>query len=287
MSGIRDFLSFVLTVSRFRFWIYTGGTYVVGYALGMESIDAFYELPYYIYLIYFFFLANVFIYGVNDLMDEETDALNPKKADKEALLMDSDRGRLILALAGVGAISAVLMLTQTMTEAAVFLVFLFLSFFYSAPPLRFKRVPVLDFSSNMLYVMPGVFGYLLASGALPPMALLVAGFCHIAAMHLFSAIPDIEYDRAAGITTSAVLFGRRASLAICLVFWSGLAFLAVHLSGAHPLSFLALVYPAVPLSLLLRQELEIERVYWYLPYINTSLGGLLFLALTISKSPLV
>ncbi len=287
MSGLRDFLEFVFTVSRFRFWIYTGGTYVVGYALGMDSIDAFYELPYYVYLLYFFFLAKVFIYGVNDLMDGETDVLNPKKAGKENLLMDSDRSRLLLALGATGAVSAALLPTQTMEERSVFLLFLFLSFFYSAPPLRFKRVPVLDFSSNMLYIMPGVFGYLLAAGSMPPAVLLLAGFLHIAAMHLFSAIPDIDYDRAAGIATSAVLFGRGPSLLVCLGFWSGLAFLAIGLSGLHPLSFLALIYPAVPLSLLLRHDLKIERVYWYLPYINTSLGGLLFLALTISKSPLV
>ncbi len=287
MRDISGFLSFLFTVSRFRFWIYTGGTYVVGYALGMDSIDAFFELPYYVYLVYFFFIANVFIYGINDLKDEETDALNPKKVEKENLLEHSDRSRLIMALALVTFISLLLLLTQTFEERLVFLTFLFLSYFYSAPPLRFKGVPVLDFSSNMLYIMPGVFGYLLAAGALPPGVLVLAGFFHVAAMHLFSAVPDIEYDSAAGIRTSAVLFGHDASLMICMFFWSMLAVLTLMLTSFHPLAFLILIYPAVPAALLIDRRLDINRVYWYLPYINTTLGGLLFISLVIIKSALV
>ncbi len=287
MRDISRFLSFLFTVSRFRFWIYTGGTYVVGYALGMDSIDAFFELPYYVYLVYFFFIANVFIYGINDLKDEETDALNPKKVEKENLLEHSDRSRLIMALALVTFISLLLLLTQTFEERLVFLTFLFLSYFYSAPPLRFKGVPVLDFSSNMLYIMPGVFGYLLAAGALPPGVLVLAGFFHVAAMHLFSAVPDIEYDRAVGIRTSAVLFGHDASLMICMFFWSMLAVLTLMLTSFHPLAFLILIYPAVPAALLIDRRLDINRVYWYLPYINTTLGGLLFISLVIIKSALV
>ena len=285
MSEVRGFLSFLFTVSRFRFWIYTGGTYVVGYALGMDSTDAFFELPYYVYLVFFFFIANVFIYGINDLMDEETDALNPKKVEKENLLENTDRGRLVLALSLVAVVSLILMVTQTMEERLVFTLFLFLSFFYSAPPLRFKSVPVLDFSSNMLYVMPGVFGYLLASGTMPASVLILGGFFHVAAMHLFSAIPDIEYDRAAGINTSAVLFGYRRSLMVCMFFWSLLALLTLMLSSFHPLAFLVLIYPAVPALLLADGSMDINRVYWYFPYINTTLGGILFLALVIVKSP--
>jgi len=287
MRSLPDSLSFVWTISRFRFWIYTGGTYVVGYALGMGDISAFYELNYYIYLIYFFFLANVFIYGVNDLMDRDTDVLNPKKTEKEHLLESEERRHLIAVLIIVVAISVVLLLTQSTWEKVVFLLFLTLSYFYSAPPLRFKEVPILDFSSNMLYIMPGVFGYLLAAGVLPPLYLLAAGFFHVAAMHLFSAVPDIEYDRQAGINTSAVYFGTNASLVICTLFWSSLSVMTILLTGYHPLSFLVLIYPAVPLALLLRPKLDINRVYWYFPYINTSLGGLLFFSLVLVKSGLL
>ncbi|KUG20564.1 MAG: prenyltransferase [Methanomicrobiaceae archaeon] len=275
-------LSLALRVSRFRFWIYTGGTYVVGYALGMPSWEAFLSPGYALYLFYFFLPANVFIYGVNDYFDQETDRFNPKKDVREYRWRDAD-GRNLLLLIGLSAgISAALLALQAgWTERLIFLSFLFLSFFYSAPPLRFKEIPILDFSSNLLYIMPGIFGYYLASGILPPLILIAAGYLHVAAMHLFSAIPDIGYDRAAGVTTTAVALQERPSLLLCLFFWAGLAAIVILASGMHPASFLVLIYPAIPLLLLVDRALDIERIYWYLPAINTSLGGLVFAAATL------
>ncbi|WP_292519165.1 prenyltransferase [Methanoculleus sp.] len=273
-------LTLAWRVSRFRFWIYTGGTYVVGYALGMDAWTAFFDPGYILFLCYFFFPANIFIYGVNDWWDQDTDRFNPKKDVKEYRVREADGRALLLLLALLGAASLALLFWLDAVGKALLLSFLFLSYFYSAPPLRFKEVPVLDFSSNMLYVVPGILGYYIASGALPPVALVVAGYLHIAAMHLFSAIPDIGWDAAAGMTTTAVVLGRRRSLLLCLAFWSGLAALVIS-AGLTPLSLLVLVYPAVPLVLLLREGISIDRVYWYLPFINTSLGGLVFLLATL------
>ncbi|MDH7594195.1 MAG: prenyltransferase [Methanomicrobiales archaeon] len=275
--------SFAFSISRFRFWIYTAGTYVVGYALGMENWLAFFQPTYYLYLFYFFFPANIFIYGVNDLWDEETDRHNPKKSGMEHRLSPEERGVLIRLLAACGSFSLLLLMIQNNSQRIVFLAFLLLSYFYSARPLRFKEIPILDFASNMLYIMPGIFGYLIASGEFPPLAFILAGFLHIAAMHLFSAVPDIEYDREAGIRTSAVIFGRRPSLIICIVFWGCLSMLVLWLSGFHPLSVPVLVYPLFPALLLLRPSMSIEAFYWRLPYINTILGGLLFAAVTLTK----
>ena len=271
--------SLAVAVSRFRFWIYTGGTYVVGYALGMESWLAFFQPVYTLYLIYFFFPANVFTYGVNDYWDGETDRNNTRKDGQEHRLAEKERQGLRTVLLGVVALSVVLLIFQDTGARLIFLSFLGLAYFYSSPPLRFKQVPFLDFSSNMLYIMPGIFGYYLASGTFPPLVLVAAGFLHIAAMHLFSAIPDIACDREAGITTTAVLLGRNASLGLCLFFWTVFAFLVVDLAGYFPLSYLVLLFPAVPLALLLSPALRIERVYRYLPVLNTVLGGLTFVVL--------
>jgi 4-hydroxybenzoate polyprenyltransferase len=254
---------------------------VVGYALGASSLQDFFRLEYFVFLLYFFLPANILIYGVNDYFDRDTDALNPKKDGMEHRVAESERDVLARAIRAVLVISAALMLMLDLTAALLFLGFLLLSYFYSAPPLRFKGRPFLDFSSNMLYIMPGVLAYYLASGDLPSIWLVAAGFLHIAAMHLFSAIPDIQCDRQAGVITTAVLIGKRASLLLCLLLWSGLAALALVLSGFHYLSFLALLYPAVPLSLLAFRSWRIERVYWYLPYLNTILGGMLFTVLVL------
>jgi 4-hydroxybenzoate polyprenyltransferase len=124
--------------------------------------------------------------------------------------------------------------------------------------------------------MPGVFAYYWVTGNLPSFIILVAGFLHSYAMHLFSAIPDIEYDTETGITTTAVFLGRNVSLIICLLAWSGLSAISVILGGASPFRFLPLVYPLMVLKLLI-QDQKVESVYWYYPYINIGLGGLMFL----------
>jgi 4-hydroxybenzoate polyprenyltransferase len=276
-------LPFAWKVSRFRFWIYTGGTYVVGYAIGMESWLAFFEPAYFLYLLYFFFPANLLIYGINDYWDEETDRENPKKTTREHKLDRVERSSLLRLLVVTGAFSLSLLFIQDIGQRIIFLIFLFLAYFYSAPPLRFKEIPILDFSSNMLYIMPGIFGYYLASASFPPLVYVLAGYFHIAAMHLFSAIPDIKYDSAAGISTSAVWLGKRLSLVVCLAFWSCLSLLVISLSGFHPLSFLVFTYPLFPALLLFRDDVDIERLYWLLPYVNTALGGLLFAAMTLTK----
>jgi len=76
---------------------------------------------------------------------------------------------------------------------------------------------------------------------------------------------------------------KRYSLELCTVLWGVLAILVIYLSGMHPLSFLALIYPAIPIALLVRERLSIERVYWYLPWVNIGLGGLLFTMLVLTK----
>lgn len=264
--------------------MYTAGTYVVGYALGMESWFDFFKLEYIIYLIYFIFPANVFLYGVNDFWDEETDKFNPKKNQIEYLINEKDRNQLQLLLLLIFGFSLILLFFQkNLVERLIFGTFLFLSYFYSAKPLRFKIRPFLDFSSNILYIIPGIFAYYMVSETFPPLLVIFAGFLHISAMHLFSAIPDIKYDIKAKIKTTAVVLKKKPSLILCFIIWFVFSITVIYLANYRPLSFLVLIYPIAPLALLLKEELNIERIYWYFPYINTSLGGFLFSLLTINK----
>ncbi len=140
---MKTILSFLFRVSRFRFWIYTGGTYVVGYALGFTLLADFFRPEYYLYLFYFFIPANLFIYGVNDYWDEETDILNPKKNEKEYRVNNADRKKLLNAIYLATGFSLILILFQNLPEKIIFTIFLLLSYFYSAKPLRFKDKPFL------------------------------------------------------------------------------------------------------------------------------------------------
>jgi lycopene elongase/hydratase (dihydrobisanhydrobacterioruberin-forming) len=282
-STLHETMKFLFKISRFRFWIYTGGTYVVGYALGFTVLADFFRPEYYLYLFYFFIPANIFIYGVNDYWDMETDILNPKKDEKEYRIKLQERKKLLNTIYLILGISLVLLIFQNMGERVIFSLFIILSYFYSARPLRFKDKPFLDFSSNYLYVMPGIFAFYLVSGSLPSLLILIGAYLHISAMHIFSAVPDIEYDREAGINTTPVFIGEKPSLLLCLFFWLGLSFIVIYLTDFFLLSFLVFLYPLFPLLLLIKSSLDINEVYWYLPYVNTVLGGLLFASLVVYK----
>ena len=195
----------------------------------------------------------------------------------------TDKKNLLNVIYLVTGFSLILMLFQDTPEKIIFSLFLLLSYFYSAKPLRFKEKPFLDFSSNYLYIMPGIFAYYLASGSIPSVIILIGAYLHISAMHIFSAIPDIKYDKAANITTTPVFIGEKASLILCLIFWLGLSLIVVSLAGYYPLSFLVFLYPMFPLILLLKKNIKIIDVYWYLPYVNTILGGILFTSLVVYK----
>ena len=277
-------LDLAYRVSRFRFWFYLTGPFTVGCIYGAQRYLALLNLRFFVYLFYFLFPANVFLYGVNDYWDMETDQLNPKKDEKEHRIGAEERKRLARILQAVIVFSLLLVpFMQSNGERVILLVFLFLSHQYSAKPLRFKERPILDSASNVLYIMPGVFAYYWVTRNLPPNLILLAGFLHSYAMHLFSAIPDIEYDKETGIITTAVLLGRNLSLIICLLAWLGLSIITILVGGASPFRFLPLVYPIMVLNLLLR-GLKVDSVYWYYPYINIGLGGLMFLLEAI-KTP--
>jgi lycopene elongase/hydratase (dihydrobisanhydrobacterioruberin-forming) len=274
-----EILKYAFKISRFRFWLYTAGTFVVGFCLAAQNIETFFMPEYYLFLFYFFFPANIFIYGINDYWDQKTDELNPKKGTKEEKLTKKKKKSLKKIIWASIIFSFALFFVLDFVAILLLVIFLFLSYFYSAPPLRFKSIPFVDFSSNMLYIMPGIFGYYLSAGALPPLILILAGYFHIAAMHLFSAIPDIKYDKKANVKTTATIIGYYSSLILCFIFWNLLSFIVITLSFFNPFSFVILIYPLIVLALLISKKLDINKVYWYFPYINSFLGGMLTILL--------
>jgi 4-hydroxybenzoate polyprenyltransferase len=92
------------------------------------------------------------------------------------------------------------------------------------------------------------------------------------AMHTFSAVPDIEPDRAAGIRTTATVLGERGALAYCAGCW----FLSAAVMGVlHP--FLGAVFAGYPLFVggIRAADVDIDRAYWWCPLVNTLAGMVL------------
>lgn len=268
-------IKLITTVSRPRFWLYLAGPLLVGSAAADRH---FYLDPTWYALFAFFLLpANFFLYGINDYHDYDTDQLNPKKQGMEHALSPEERVIVRPFLLAAAALNIVVALAfRDLALGLLLSSFLFLAYAYSAPPLRFKQHPFIDSTSNALYCIPGLIGFAYFSGRLPPWNSIMAACFWAAGMHLFSAIPDIISDRSAGLTTTAVYYGKRRSLIICSLLW-GASFLCAseNLLAITPWSLPLLAYPFIPLYVLMRQA-NVIQTYWWFPLINTVSGALLF-----------
>ncbi|AHG00082.1 prenyltransferase [Halostagnicola larsenii XH-48] len=263
-------LRYLLALSRPRFWLYLAGPVLVGVAYAAASAGDLISLPVVVLLGYFLLPANVFLYGINDIYDREIDAANPKKADKETRY----EGQRVVPVA-VAACALLPLAFFPVLSSGVWpwlAVFLFLGAAYSAPPLRFKTTPPLDSLSNGLYVAPAGAAYAAVAGSQPPLLAILAGWLWAMAMHTFSAIPDIEPDRATGIRTTATVLGERRTYAYCGVCWllAAVAFGALE----YRLGALMLVYPAL-VAAVATASVAVDRAYWWFPAINTAVGAVL------------
>jgi 4-hydroxybenzoate polyprenyltransferase len=266
-------VGYLLRLSRPRFWFYLAGPAVVGVVYAARTGgDLFTPLTVGLFF-YFLVPANVFLYGVNDVFDADIDEENPKKDDREVRYQG---GRDVVVVVLLGGVLGVTLLPALPTRAVVaMLVFLALSIEYSAPPFRFKTKPFLDSLSNGLYLLPGVVAYAAVADAYPPTAALVGAWLWTMAMHTFSAVPDIEPDRAAGIRTTATVLGQRWTYAYCGVVWLGAA---VAFALVHPfLGGLLGVYPVFLAGVAL-SDVDVDRAYWWFPFLNTAVGTALTMA---------
>lgn len=261
----------ILIISRPRFWLYLAGTFILGSAIGAHHARELFSFSFLYNFLYFLIPANIFLYGINDYNDEDTDKFNEKKRSKEHLLLQKERHLLKRVLIICAILTLLIAFIQKPIILILFLTFLFLSWGYSSPPLRFKARPLFDSSSNVLYAIPGFIGYLQFQDSSGIFLSVVLGFCWISSMHLFSAIPDIIPDSKARIRTTAVVLGQKKSLLLCTFLW-GVFFILLLRSGfIFPYSLIAGIYILIPLFLLIK-KLKITHVYWYFPYINGLLG---------------
>jgi 4-hydroxybenzoate polyprenyltransferase len=261
---------YLLRLSRPRFWLYLAGPIVVAVAYAATTTDDLFTPTTVALFAYFLVPANVYLYGINDVFDRDVDVENPKKEGREVRFRGQRFVVAAVALSGLGLLALVPLVPA---GALPWLgLYLLLATEYSAPPLRFKTTPFLDSLSNGLYVLPGVAAYVAVAGAQPPALAVVGGWLWTMAMHTFSAIPDIDPDRAAGIRTTATALGESRTYAYCGVVWA-LAALCFGLLDVRLGAVLAL-YPAFVGGIAL-SGVAVDRAYWWFPAVNTAVGAVL------------
>ena len=272
----------ILRVSRPKFWLYLAGTYLLGCAAGVPRPQELGQPLFWLFFAFFLLPANVLLYGVNDLFDAETDRHNPRKSGGEHRLQEAERkglGAAVLLSGGVGV--GLLLLLPSPGERLLLAGFLALAVLYSVPPVRFKGRPFLDAASNVLYAFPLFLGYQQFSGQMVPWEVLLGGFFWTASMHLFSATPDILWDRQAGLGTTATVLGQRAALLVCVLLWATVAGVFTVRQILWPWGLGAWVYPTIPLLLLLRLKRDLARIYALFPLLNAGAGMIAFFALLL------
>ena len=269
---IWDELKYLFKLSRPRFWLYLAGPALLGLVYGASSTGQFLTPENLFLVIYFLLPANVMLYGINDFFDREADERNPKKDDKEVRFNPSKAVGAAIILSLLSSVPVFLILPDSVY--GLMLLFLGLSYQYSAPPLRFKSKPFLDSVSNGLYSIPFLITFSFLNGSLPSTPVLLGAWLWTMAMHTFSAIPDIQPDRKSGIETTATYLGRSNSYLYVGICWLLAAFsMALH---DVRLGALFIIYPLLTLFAFI-SELSDSRVYWWFPILNAFIGMLLTL----------
>ena len=167
-------------------------------------------------LLYLQLLYLLVVFGVNDVYDYESDRRNPRKIANsvEGGILDPAHHSDVLSVAYLSTIfiisSALVNSRRDNILAAILLVLL--GWQYSSPPLRLKEVPVLDSLSNGGIVFLAWYCGFSFSGSIPkvPSSGIMLSLC-TAGIHALGAVMDSESDFAAGQTTIATAFGKRAA----------------------------------------------------------------------------
>lgn len=277
-------LKTIIKISRPKFWLYLAGTYLLGCVIGSTKQTDVVSFTFIAYFLFFLIPANIFLYGVNDYFDEDTDKYNDRKKEEEHLIKQNEKTFLRIVLFAVAFIGIVyFFLAESLVIKGTLVLFFILSYFYSSPPLRFKAKVILDSLSNILYILPSVIGYYQQSSVLPEPSIVIACFCWAIAMQLFSSIPDIAADKKAGLTTTAVVFGRNISLLLCCALWTIFSITIFSVEALFPFSLLLFIYPLIPLLLVINKQLSIVTVYKLFSYINNIMGFIFFIIIFLQK----
>jgi 4-hydroxybenzoate polyprenyltransferase len=233
--------------------------------------------------VYFTFPANILIYGINDIYDKDTDALNEKKNGYEnALTNTKEEDKKLKKVIVWSNIFFIIYALFSFTFIPVLFIFVFILFAhqYSATPLRAKAVPFLDsIVSGILYILPVFVSWGIIYNTLPPIVPIIAGIIWSISMHAYSAIPDINADSKAGIQTGATILGKNKMLILCGILYTTSAILAVPYLGIFAyiggLVYLVLII----LSIKKQTPEETLKYYKMFPVINTLIGAVIFFSI--------
>ena len=118
----------------------------------------------------------IFLYGINDIYDYETDKINPRKGDLkgggflEGIKLEPAYHSYIkrVSFLVISLLFLTSFLTLNIANILGMLLLVFFSYFYSAPPLRLKERPPLDSFTNGIgyFFLPFLLGFSFGEGSI-------------------------------------------------------------------------------------------------------------------------
>jgi 4-hydroxybenzoate polyprenyltransferase len=202
-----SYLVFLLQVARPGLW----STTAMFYLMPLGHADFFHSGKLWLGLFFVLFPLSFLLYGVNDIVDAETDALNPRKG---TFMFGSRGAREQLAslkwqIAAVQipfvAVFYLLIGPRILWWYAALLVAVGL---YNAPGIALKGRPPFDVLIQSSYLLVFVLSSWLNKVQQLPWQTFLFGAMFAMHSHIFGEVMDIEPDRSSGRQTTATLIGR-------------------------------------------------------------------------------
>lgn len=229
-------------VSRPISWVNTAFPFAAGYLLTVGHIDAFLIIG----TIYFLWPYNLFLYGINDVFDYESDILNPRKGGVEGMKEARSFHPTIIKATIISNIPFLIYLIAVgnLLATTVLIITLFAVAAYSVVVLRFKERPVIDsITSSIHFVGPLIYGLSFTDINPEVYLYIIPFFLWGMASHAFGAVQDVIPDRKAKLSSIATVFGARWTVRISLLMYL-LAGIILGLSGGYmsALGLISIIY---------------------------------------------
>lgn len=211
----------VLLSSRPLSWINTAFPFGLAYYVTTESFDAALAVGFFFFLLPY----NLLMYGINDVFDYESDIRNPRKGGLEGAVLPPEVHRITIIAAAVAPVPLLIPLVVwgSLESTGVLALSLFFVVAYSAKGLRFKEIPFVDsVTSSAHFVMPAIYGLVLAGATLGTLTLLLlsAFFLWGMASHAFGAVQDVVADREAGVASIATVIGAKGTVRFAVALYA-------------------------------------------------------------------
>ncbi|UVE52089.1 prenyltransferase (plasmid) [Haloferax larsenii] len=275
-SGIGERARHLFEMSRPIWWIHMllPITFAILYAV--DSASQILSVTSLWFLAYFSLPGNLYVYGMNDAFDVDTDQVNPRKIDDEtpSVIYEHDTiNTAVILICGLLMASVVFVTTDPVVLGLLAILGV-AAIVYNVPPIRLKAVPFVDAFITSTLLIPPIAVYTAISGSLPPLTIIAGAWVWGMGYHIIGAIEDIEPDRKAGLLTTATFLGREKTLAFFLGLWV-LAPVLIALESIPGAALMSVF--TVSLIYTLVSDKELKDLYLAIPFINVGVFGVVII----------